>query len=141
MLQPTLPIPGINRIHESPRLTEFKRVRQQFRFLMSSLLGADEDDINKAWDWILDVFDIPVKEWGKYPSDKVVDGNYSTEDLEYYTHCYDTASDFLVPKCHDKRDCEEDDEWLAHFWEHFFVDLGFQTIIEREGVGNGPETV
>ena len=56
MLQQTLPISDINRIHESPRLTEFKRVRQQFRFLMSSLLGADEDDINKAWDWILDVF-------------------------------------------------------------------------------------
>ena len=134
MLQPTLPIPDINRIHESPRLTEFKRVRQQFRFLMHSISDDEQADIDKTWDWILDVFDIPVKEWGKYPSDKVVDASYSAEDLEHYTYVYNAANEFLLPKCHEKRNCEGDDEWLAHFWEHFIVDLGSQTIIEREGV-------
>ena len=135
MLQPTLPIPDINRIHESPRLTEFKRVRQQFRFLMHSISDDEQADIDKTWDWILDVFDIPVKEWGKYPSDKVVDASYSAEDLDHYTYVYNAANEFLLPKCRDKRGCEEDAEWLAHFWDHFFVDLGFQTIIEREGSG------
>ena len=85
MFQQTLPIPDINRIHESPRLTEFKRVRQQFRFLMHSLLDDGQADIDRIWDRIIEVFDIPVKEWGKYPSDEVVDANYSTADFEYYT--------------------------------------------------------
>ena len=59
---------------------------------MSSFLDDEQVDIDRIWDSIIEVFDIPVKEWGKYPSDEVVDGNYSSDDLEHYTYAYNAAN-------------------------------------------------
>lgn len=122
-MQLTLPLDGLDRYDESPRLKAFKQERLEFRQAMDDLMDDDIVEINDVWDQVVETFDIPVKEWGRYPSDEVVDAQYNAADLEYYTYVYHQASKFLLWQSFDKHAYDRDEEELVDFWDNFMSDL------------------
>ena len=114
--------PGFDRILESPRLKKFKRTRQQFRFFMSSLTDSPDIDIDTIWQDIVDHFGIPVKEWGKFPSDEHIDPHLSSDQLEIYTCVYHQANIFLQTQVFRLKGLDHPED-IAEFWGDFMTDL------------------
>ena len=96
-------------------LEKFIEARGKFREVMGDFMFRHEDP-GDTWDIVVDYLEIPVREWGTYPSDHIIDAKLTNEQIEEYTEIYQKAYETLQPIADSVHYYEDDYDFEFHTW-------------------------
>ena len=91
-----------------------QKARSDFRYVMDEF-SDDADDMHDVWDKVMELYGVPVKEWGCYPSDKVIDKSLTEKQISEYIAAYRAAYEALEYLCRTKQLFDKEE-----FWNDFF---------------------